>query len=176
MILNWSISKKVFKRQVELTCLRILENVTEIVAWGAGGTIKIWKPGKWKNDVIINFRRNDENNLNTTWLHNEQYLHWIILIHSLGTWGFPGGTSGKEPPASAGDGRDAGSIPGLGRSPGGGHGKPLQYFCLENPVDRGAWRALVSQRVRHNWSVCIHMHTHTWGLEWRHKDGRVSVS
>ena len=49
----------------------------------------------------------------------------------------------KNPPADAGDVRDAGSIPGLGRSPGGGHGNPLQYFCLENPMDRGAWRATV---------------------------------
>ena len=39
--------------------------------------------------------------------------------------------------------RDAGLIPDLGRSPGGGHGSPLQYSCLENPVDRGAWRATV---------------------------------
>ena len=43
----------------------------------------------------------------------------------------------------AGDGRDAGSIPGSGKSPGGGNGNPLQYFCLENPMDRGAWRATV---------------------------------
>ena len=43
-------------------------------------------------------------------------------------------------PANAGD---TGSIPGLGRSPGGGHGHPLQYSCLENPMDRGAWRATV---------------------------------
>ena len=48
-------------------------------------------------------------------------------------WGFPGGASGKEPPANAGDVRDLGSIPGLGRPPGGGHGNPLQYSCLENP-------------------------------------------
>ena len=45
----------------------------------------------------------------------------------------------KNPPANAGDIRDAGSIPGLGRSPGGGHGNPLQYSCLENPMDGGAW-------------------------------------
>ena len=44
---------------------------------------------------------------------------------------------------NAGDVRDVGSIPGLGRSPGGGHGNPLQYSCLENPMDRGAWRATV---------------------------------
>ena len=49
----------------------------------------------------------------------------------------------KKPPANAGDTRDASSIPGSGRSPGGGHGNPLQYSCLENPMDSGAWRAAV---------------------------------
>ena len=49
----------------------------------------------------------------------------------------------KNPPADAGDARDIGSIPGSGRSPGGGNGNPLQYSCLENPMDRGAWRAAV---------------------------------
>ena len=49
----------------------------------------------------------------------------------------------KNPPANAGDRRDVGSIPGLGRSPGEGHGNPLQYSCLENPMDRGAWWATV---------------------------------
>ena len=47
----------------------------------------------------------------------------------------------KNPPANAGDVKDAGSIPGSGRSPGGGHSNPLQYSCLENPMGRGAWRA-----------------------------------
>ena len=47
----------------------------------------------------------------------------------------------KNLSASAGDVRDSGLISGLGRSPGGGHGNPLQYSCLENPMDRGAWRA-----------------------------------
>ena len=49
----------------------------------------------------------------------------------------------KNPPASAGDVRDVGLIPGFGRSPGGGHGNPLQYACLENPMDRGSWQATV---------------------------------
>ena len=49
----------------------------------------------------------------------------------------------KTLPASAGDTRDIGLIPGLGRCPGGGHGNPLQHSCLENPKDRGAWRAIV---------------------------------
>ena len=55
---------------------------------------------------------------------------------------YPGGTSDKEH-ANAGDLRDAGSIPGLGRSSGGGHGNPFQYSCLENPMNRGAWQAMV---------------------------------
>ena len=52
----------------------------------------------------------------------------------------PGDLDGKESACKA---RDPGSIPGLGRSPGGGHGSPLQYSCLENPMDRGAWHATV---------------------------------
>ena len=49
----------------------------------------------------------------------------------------------KHPPAKAGGIRDVGSIPGLGRSLGGGHGNPLQYSCLENSMGREAWRATV---------------------------------
>ena len=49
----------------------------------------------------------------------------------------------KNSPANAGDVKDTGSIPGSGRFPGGGHGNPLQYSCLENPMDRGAWWAMV---------------------------------
>ena len=48
----------------------------------------------------------------------------------------------KNPPANAGDLRDGGSVTGLGRSPGGGQGHPLQYSCLEDPMDRGAWWSL----------------------------------
>ena len=57
--------------------------------------------------------------------------------------GIPGGSVVKNLPASAGDLRDAGSIPGSGRSPEEENGYPLQYSCLENPMDRGAWRATV---------------------------------
>ena len=64
----------------------------------------------------------------------------------------------KNPPAIAGDVRDTGSIPGSGRSPGGGHGNPLQYSCLENPMDRGAWWATGSQIVRHDWSHLAYKH------------------
>ena len=54
--------------------------------------------------------------------------------------GFPIGSVVKTPPANA---EDVGSIPGSGRSPGEGNGTPLQYSCLENPMDRGAWQATV---------------------------------
>ena len=55
-------------------------------------------------------------------------------------FGFPGGSDSKECACSAGD---LGLIPGLGRSPGGGHGNPLQCSCLENPMNSGAWQATV---------------------------------
>ena len=58
-------------------------------------------------------------------------------------FGFPGYTVVKNLPAGAGDTRDVGSIPGLGRSPGAGNGNPPHYSCLENPMDRGAWWATV---------------------------------
>ena len=64
--------------------------------------------------------------------------------------GFPGGPDSKGSTCNVGD---LGSIPGLGRSPGEGNGNPLQYSCLEIPMDRGAWWAAVtvgSQRVRHD--------------------------
>ena len=64
-------------------------------------------------------------------------------------------------PANAGDARDTGSIPGLGRSPGGGHGNPLQYLCLENPMDRGAWWAIV-HRVAKSWTQLKQLSTHTY--------------
>ena len=61
---------------------------------------------------------------------------------------FPGGSVVKNPPGNAGDAGDAENagadfIPGSGRSPAGGNGNPLQYSCLENPINRGAWRASV---------------------------------
>ena len=70
----------------------------------------------------------------------------------------------KNPPANTGDIRDVGSIPGSERSPGGGNGNPLQYSCLENPMDREAWQATVHRVVKGRadtteatWNA--HMHT-----------------
>ena len=59
------------------------------------------------------------------------------------TVGFLGGTVVKNPPGNAGDSRDAVSIPGLGRFPGIRSGNPLQYSCMENSMDRGAWQTIV---------------------------------
>ena len=64
-----------------------------------------------------------------------------MVLHSEG---FPGGSDGRESAYNAGD---LGLIPGSGRSPGEGNGNPLQYFCMENPMDQGAWSAT---RVGHD--------------------------
>ena len=69
-----------------------------------------------------------------------QPLATTNLSMVLFVWGFPCGSAGKESTCNVGD---LGSIPGLGRSPGDGNGNPLQYSCLENPMDRGTWRATV---------------------------------
>ena len=66
----------------------------------------------------------------------------------------------KHPSANAGDIRDLGLIPGLGRSPGGGHGNLLHYSCLENPVDREAWQATVHE-VAKSWTQLKQLSTHT---------------
>ena len=79
--------------------------------------------------------------------------------------GFPGGSVGEEPSCNAGD---SGSVPGLGRSPGGEHGSPLQCSCLENSMDRGTWWVIV-HRVTKSWTrlnqlsirECTHAYTHT---------------
>ena len=65
--------------------------------------------------------------------------------------GFPGAVVVKNPPANAGDIRDAGSIPGLGRSPGGGNGNSLQYSCWKNTMNRGSWWVTV-HRVAKSWT------------------------
>ena len=74
-------------------------------------------------------------------LGKEDQVNLLILTYVvLPTLGFRGGLDGKE---SACDRGDLASIPGLGRSPGEGNGNPLQYACLENPTDRGAWQVTV---------------------------------
>ena len=62
------------------------------------------------------------------------------MVQLSGLRAFPGGSEGKESACNAGD---PGSFPGLGRSPGEGNGNQLQYSCLENSMDRGAWQAII---------------------------------
>ena len=78
--------------------------------------------------------------------------------------GFPGGTNGKNSPANAGDVRDVGSIPGSGRSPGGGNGNPLQYSCLGNPMDKGAWWATVHGAAKSQTQLSTYLPGVGWDL------------
>ena len=73
-------------------------------------------------------------------------------------WGFPWWLSTKESACSAGD---TGLITGLGRSPGGGHDNSLQYSCLKNPMDRGAWHATIHW-VPKSWTWLKRLNTHAW--------------
>ena len=86
-------------------------------------------------------------------MHSPYWIYDLQILSPI--MGFPGGSDGKESACSA---VDPGSIPGSGWSPGEGNGYPLQYSCLENPMDRGAWWATYSQsvgshRVRYNWAT-----------------------
>ena len=74
---------------------------------------------------------------------DSRMLGQIYLYISAANMSFPGGSVVKNSPANSGDIRVAGLIPGLGGSPVGGHGNPLQYFCMENLMDRGVWQATV---------------------------------
>ena len=77
---------------------------------------------------------------------NLSLLHCLHVLYSLRYQGSPSQVVlvvKRNLSANAGGIRDMGLIPRLGRSPGRGHGNPLQYFCLENPMDRGAWQATV---------------------------------
>ena len=94
-------------------------------------------------------------------------LTWALVCQAIGNiMGFPRWLNGKGSACDVGDIRDAGSIPGLGRSSGGGHGNPLQYSCLESPMDKGAWQATVhrvsrSQTLLKQLSAYVHTHTLT---------------
>ena len=77
-----------------------------------------------------------------------QLLKWIFRLLLWNACSFPGVTVVKNPLANAGDTRDAGSIPGLERSPGEGNGNPLQYCCLENSIDRGALWARIHEAAK----------------------------
>ena len=80
-----------------------------------------------------------------SYIYSEEICHNFLanFYPSNLNIGFPGGSVVKNPPANAGDAKDMGLIPGVGRFPGVGNDNPLQYSCLENSMDRGAWWAIV---------------------------------
>ena len=79
---------------------------------------------EWKENYLFRIR------------NTKFYIKWAVY------WGFPSSSVGEESACNAGD---PGSIPGWGRSPGKGNGNPLQYSCLENPMDRGAWQVTIHE-------------------------------
>ena len=92
-----------------------------------------------------------------SWWHIPHQQRGSIFMIIINNEGCPGGSDGKESACNAGD---LSSVPGLGRSSGEGNGNPLQYSCLENSTDRGAWPATVNgvQRVGHDWATNTHIH------------------
>ena len=91
------------------------------------------------------------------------FLSLSIKVHPCCFRGFPGGLAGKESTFNAGD---MGSVPRLGRSPGGGHGNPLQYSCQKNPVDRGGWWGTV-HGVTKSWTELKRLSTHVCCCKWQ---------
>ena len=109
--------------------------------WGPASPSAEWAGDHGRTDVAARIWRL----LQAKLLSHQGLSHWLLGLQLIG-WGHPNSQvplAVKNPPTSAEDIRDEGSIPGSGRSPGGGHGSPLQCSCLENPTDRGAWPATV---------------------------------
>ena len=103
------------------------------------------------------------------WSRNRKCIqHGTYLLSTYYIACFPDGSGVKNPPVNAGDAGDLGSIPGWGRSPGGGHGNPLQYSCLENSMDRGAWWSTV-HGVANSWTRLSTL-IHHWQAD---KPGRI---
>ena len=104
-------------------------------------------------DTLVIYKRvqkpNYAHSKNLTFIKSKFGIN--ILANPMLKKGFPGGTVVRNPPINAGDIRDAGLISGSGRSLGGGYGNPLQHSCPENPMDRGAWQAIV-HRVAKSWT------------------------
>ena len=91
----------------------------------------------------------------------------ISLCLNIYILDFSGGSLGKNPPASVGDPRDVGLIPGSGRSPGGGHGNLLQYSCLENATDGGTWQAAVHSVAESDKTEAIEHSTNIYILHYK---------
>ena len=95
---------------------------------------------------------------------NGNPLQYSCLENSMGRAAWQATVYGvaKNPLEKAGDIRDVGSIPGLGRVPGVGNGNPLQYSCLGNPMDRGAWQAIVKGMANSQTRLSIYMQIYTY--------------
>ena len=140
-----------------------------------------YDPESKKAAILGHFPENQET-LNTSWVFDDikaQSIDFVtchasfvvtlkkvlIEIHKKVFWASQVALVVKNPSANAGDSRGAGSVPGSGRSPGGGNGSPLQYSCLENPMDRGAWWATVhwvaKSRTRLKYLCTSQMHSRT---------------
>ena len=91
---------------------------------------------------------------------SEVSFYWLHIYYRTS----PDGSVGKESACNAGDTGDTGSIPGSGRSPRVGNGKPLKYSCLENSMDRGAWRVTVLEVAESKTRLSNKTHTHTHWL------------
>ena len=140
-------------------------------AWGQGLPWKrILKILILRSEKYESFKCSQENSNDSVWLEwkvmASKHTHSDYFMFTIYYNGFPGGSDSKESACNAGD---PGSIPGLGRSPGEGTGNPLQYSCLQNPLDRGGWRATVHwlQRVRQDWvintyCVSVQLLSHVW--------------
>ena len=109
---------------------------------------------------------------------------WLTLSLSCVCMGFPGSASGKESTCQCRKRRrDLRSVPGSGRFLGGGHGNPLSYSCLKNPVDTGAWRAksMGSQGVGYDWSdlacphIFIHVYIYRERRKWKGYSGKIFI-
>ena len=85
-----------------------------------------------------------------------------VIKPSSGEWGFSDGSEGEESACNAGDTGDAGSIPGLGRSPRGRNSYPLQYSCLENSMDRGVWQVKVHRVAKSRTQLYT---SDSWGMD-----------
>ena len=95
------------------------------------------------------------------WKFEDSFREYLIYVPLRQNWGLLWQHSGKESPASSGEAGDVGLIPGSGRSLGVENDNPLQYFCLENSMDRGAWQTTVHGVTKSRACTCTHVCTHT---------------
>ena len=93
--------------------------------------------------------------------HGTCFDQWNIRRYDTSRC-FPGGSAVKNAPINARDTGDVGSIPESGISPGEGNGNPLQYSCLENPMDRGAWQAAAHGVEKSRTQLSVHVQLSTW--------------